>query len=221
MDKILVVCAHPDDETLGLGGTIIKNIKKGAKVYVLAFTDGELSREKVSDKKIKKRRDEFNKACNILGVHKTKFLDFKDQQLDNHLLMKLAKEIEIVIKEWKPNIVYTHFWGDMNQDHRQLFDATLIATRPSPWSNINKILCYETPSSTEWGNENFCPNLFIDIEKELPIKLKALKQYKHEIEKFPHPRSIDSIKNRSKYFGSSVGIKNAEAFFVLREIIRK
>ena len=221
MDKILVICAHPDDETLGLGGTIVKNIKKGAKVYVLVFTEGESGAEKVLENQIKRRKGEFEKACNILGIHKTKFLDFEDQQLDNYLLLKLAKEIEIVIKEWKPNIIYTHFWGDMNQDHRQLFDATLIATRPSPWSKIDKILCYETPSSTEWGDGSFRPNLFVDIEKELPTKIRALKQYKHEIERFPHPRSIDSIKNRSKYFGSSVGIKNAEAFFVFRELIRK
>ena len=221
MDKVLVICAHPDDETLGLGGTIAKLSKNGDKIKVLVFTEGESGAENVSKNQIKKRKNEFEKACKILGVYKTKFLNYEDQKLDAYPLLTLAKEIEHEIKEWSPTIIYTHYWKDMNQDHRQLFDATLIAIRPSPWSKISKVICYETPSSTEWGFNDFIPNLFVNIEKEIKKKILALKQYKNEVEKFPHPRSIEAIKNRAMYLGSSVGLSHAEAFIVFREILKK
>ena len=164
MEKILVVCAHPDDETLGLGGTIKLHSLNGSIVHVLNFADGESARKKSTDNIIKRQKQAL-KASSILGIKETEFLDYEDQKLDTIPLVELSKHIESAIKRWKPTIVYTHFWGDVNQDHRVLFDATMIATRPTPNSKINKVICYETPSSTEWGNEKFFPNYFVDIQK--------------------------------------------------------
>ena len=220
MEKILVICAHPDDETLGLGGTIKLHSSNGSDVYVLNFTDGETARGK-SIKKIVKRQEQAKKAVSILGVKEIEFLDYEDQKLDIIPLVELSKKIESRIKKWNPSIIYTHFWGDTNQDHRALFDATMIASRPTPDSKINTIICYETPSSTEWSHQNFNPNYFIDVQKVLKIKIKALQQYKNEIKRFPHPRSEQAIQIRSKYWGSSVGVNNAEAFYMVRNIIRK
>jgi N-acetylglucosamine malate deacetylase 1 len=219
MEKILVVSAHPDDETLGLGGTIKLHSLSGSNVYVLNFADGESARKK-SMKNILKRKKEGKKAAAILGIKETKFLDYEDQKLDTIPILELSKHIESAIKKWNPSIIYTHFWGDVNQDHRVLFEATIIAARPTPNSKIKKIICYETPSSTEWGYQQFNPNYFIDISKVKKIKIKAFQQYKDEIKSFPHPRAEEAIMNRSKYWGSSVGIKNAEAFFILRDIVR-
>jgi LmbE family N-acetylglucosaminyl deacetylase len=219
MEKILVVSAHPDDETLGLGGTIKLHSLSGSNVCVLNFADGESARKK-SMKNILKRKKQGEKAATILGIKETQFLDYEDQKLDTIPILELSKHIESAIKKWNPSIIYTHFWGDVNQDHRVLFEATIIATRPTPNSKIKKIICYETPSSTEWGYQQFNPNYFIDISKVKKVKIKAFQQYKDEIKSFPHPRSEESIMNRSNYWGSSVGIKNAEAFFILRDIIR-
>ena len=219
MEKILVICAHPDDETLGLGGTIKLHSLNGSKVYVLNFADGESSRKKFTNN-ILERQKQAIKAASILGIKETKFLDYEDQKLDTVPLVELSKQIELAIKKWNPSIVYTHFWGDVNQDHKVLFDATIIATRPTPNSKINKVICYETPSSTEWGNQNFKPNHFINIQKVSKMKIKAFQQYRNEIKKFPHPRSKQSILIRSNYWGSSIGIENAEAFIILRDIVR-
>lgn len=219
MEKILVICAHPDDETLGLGGTIKLHSLNGSKVYVLNFADGESSRKKFTNN-ILERQKQAIKAASILGIKETKFLDYEDQKLDTVPLVELSKQIELAIKKWNPSIVYTHFWGDVNQDHKVLFDATIIATRPTPNSKINKVICYETPSSTEWGNQNFKPNHFINIQKVSKMKIKAFQQYRNEIKKFPHPRSKQAILIRSNYWGSSIGIENAEAFIILRDIVR-
>ena len=143
---------------------------------------------------------------------------YPDQNLDSILLTKLAKDIEIIINKIKPNIVYTHFWDDMNQDHKRVFEASLIATRQVPKSSVKELICYETPSSTDWGKRTFQPNYFVDITKNIENKLKALKNYKEEINEYPHPRSIEAVRHRSAYWGSSVGIKFAEAFMILRRI---
>jgi len=217
LSKILVLAAHPDDETLGLGATIKKHSVNGDSVFLLIFADGESARVK-SLSKIKRRKLEAMKAANVLGIKKINFLGYADQILDTVPVLEIAKHIETAIKNWKPESIYTHFWGDMNQDHRTIFEATLIATRPTPRSKIKKIICYETPSSTEWGNIKFKPNYFVDIQKFLKTKIKALKYYKKEIEIFPHPRSEKSIINRSQYWGSTIGKKNVEPFIVIRQI---
>ena len=220
MNKILVICAHPDDETLGLGGTICSHVEQGDKISVLIFTDGESARGK-SDSKIKMRQKQAKKAAKELGIEKIEFLNYPDQELDIIALKDLSKKIENKITKNSPNIIYTHYWGDVNQDHKRLFEATLVACRPIPNSPIKQILCYETPSSTEWGNsfQNNHPNVFVNIEKFLDKKIKAIQNYSNEIKPFPHPRSEEAMINRAKFWGSTIGVHYAEAFYMIRKII--
>jgi LmbE family N-acetylglucosaminyl deacetylase len=218
MKKILVLAAHPDDETFGLGGTIVKHSKNRDDVFVLTFTEGESAR-KINEKNIIKRRENAKKACAVLGVKKTKFLDFQDQKLDSIPLLELCKEIESVIKIWKPEIIYTHFWGDLNQDHRRIFEASMIASRPIGKYFPTKILCYEVPSSTEWGINGFKPNIFVDVEEVSSTKIRACKYYKNELRKFPHPRSLKALSIREQYWGSVSNKKHAEAFVLVREVL--
>jgi len=219
MAKILVICAHPDDETLGLGGTLAVSSKKGDHVFIVFFTDGQFARDSTK-RGIKYRKKNAKQACSILGVKKTEFLNYKDQTLDTIPVVELACKIENYIKKWNPEIIFTHFWGDINQDHRKLFEATIIATRPTSNSKIKQVICYETPSSTEWGFSQFRPNYFVDIKGTINKKINAMKKYKNEIEKDPHPRSLKAIKNRSMYWGSSIGLSYAESFYIFREINR-
>jgi len=220
MNKILVICAHPDDETLGLGGTICSHAEQGDKISVLIFTDGESARGK-SDSKIKMRQKQAKKAAKELGIEKIEFLNYPDQELDVIALKDLSKKIENEITKNSPNIIYTHYWGDVNQDHKRLFEATLVACRPIPNSSIKQILCYETPSSTEWGNsfQNNQPNVFVNIEKFVDKKIKAIQNYSNEIKPFPHPRSEEAMINRAKFWGSTIGVHYAEAFYMIRKII--
>jgi len=219
MEKILVVCAHPDDETLGLGGTLALHAKKGDKIKVLVFATGQFGRDD-SSKGIENRKNQCKNACSILGVKKIKFLDYADQKLDLVALSELSKKIESVVKEWNPDIVYTHFSNDINQDHRQVYEATSIAVRPLPKSKISQFIVFETPSSTEWASKkkSFSPNLFIDITKVINKKLQAFNKYKNEVVPYPHPRSKKSITNRARFWGNVVGTEFAESFMIVREI---
>ena len=220
--SILVICAHPDDETLGLGSTLYLNAKKGNSINVAFFATGQHGRDNTK-KGIETRKNQAKKACSSLGTKNVIFFDYPDQQLENVPIIELSSKIETMIKKYKPEIVFTHYWGDANQDHRRLFEASLIACRPDYLSSIEKIICYETPSSTEFGNyhEKFNPNYFVDISQAFSKKIHALKQYKKELRKYPHPRSLDAIEKRAEYWGQCVGVKKAEAFFILRHIEKK
>jgi LmbE family N-acetylglucosaminyl deacetylase len=219
MSNILVICAHPDDESLGLGGTLAFHASCGDAVHVLMFATGQYGRDE-SKKGISERKKQGEKAFKILGVKKFQFLNYDDQKLDIVPLTELTKAIENAIKKWKPIIIYTHFWGDVNQDHRRVYEATLIASKPKLGSPIKQVICYETPSSTDitYGSNNFIPNFFVDIKKFIKKKNQAVVQYKKEISTFPHPRSIEAINNRAKFWGSLVNLECAEAFVKIREI---
>lgn len=219
-NKILVVCAHPDDEVLGMGGTIAKKISQGDEVRVLILGDGETSRG--SGANIKKRNNVALQSAKFLGISKIYSKQFADQKFDSIPLLKINKEVEKVIKEYEPNVVYTHNINDLNLDHQITARSVLTACRPQPDFCVKRILFFEVLSSTEWQikeqGKMFCPNHYENISGFLNKKLEAINFYKDELRDFPHPRSIEGINVLSQYRGIEVGYKNAEAFFIVRDL---
>jgi len=227
MRKIMLIAAHPDDELLGCGGTLLYFKDMGYEIKIVFLSDGESSRLKKKDKKkilIKKREQEAIKISKICNFIKPSFARFSDNQLDQISLLKIIKFIEKEILKFKPSIIFTHNENDLNIDHKTVFDAVVTATRPSTQTFVNSIYCFETPSSTENNfstlKVKFNPNLFFDITKFINKKLELLKNYKNEIRKYPHSRSLQSVKVLAKYRGTQIGTKYAEAFFLLRQLIK-
>ena len=218
--KILIVVAHPDDEILGVGGTILKHVKKGDEVNILILGEGETSRN--SNANIKKRERQAKKVAKLLDA-KNLFLEkLPDNEFDSVPLLEIIKKIESVINKVRPNIVYTHFPYDLNVDHRLTFQAALTACRPQPGFFVKKILTFETPSSTEWQvkkrKEAFCPTEYNNITDFIDKKIEILKIYKDELKKYPHPRSIEGVRTLAQYRGIEVGYKYAEAFQLIRNL---
>lgn len=224
MSKILIVAAHPDDELLGCGGTIIEHIKKRDKVGIVIVSEGISSRgglKKINEKKIKKLHSISKKISSSLKLTFIKFFKFPDNQLDEVNQLYIVKKIEEVIKKFKPDVVYTHHHSDLNIDHKIVNNATIVACRPFPKQTVKKILTFEIPSSSNWidnSNDLFAPNYYVDITNSLKKKLSLLKLYKDEMRPWPHARSIKAIENLSLYRGSSIGIKAAEAFHLVRSV---
>jgi len=219
-NKILVIAAHPDDEILGCGGTIIKHIKKGDIVNVIFLTDGESSRDN-HNLKINKRKQQAIDCCKYLKTNPPIFFDFPDNKIDSIPLLNVIKKLEGIIKKIKPSTIYTHYFGDLNIDHQKTFEAVNVACRPLKGNIIKNIFCFEVLSSTEWKisyKKKFNPNLFINIDNELKKKIFALKIYKEELRKYPHSRSLKGIKTLSMYRGIQSGNKHAEAFYIARRI---
>ena len=208
--KILVIAPHPDDEVLGMGGTI-KKLSKKNKIILCVVSEGATAQYK--DKKmIKVRRDSCKKTAKILGISQIQFLDYPDMRLNlSHL--DINKKLEEIIEKYKPEIVYTAPKNDLNLDHQVVFNSTLVACRPK--SGVKQILCYEIQGNTKVP---FVPNVFENIEKEFPYKIKGFKMYKSEIEEFPNPRSIAAIENLAIQRGIESGTRKAEAFELIRVV---
>jgi LmbE family N-acetylglucosaminyl deacetylase len=222
MRNVLVVAAHPHDEVLGCGGTIIKNIKMGNRVSVLTLTDGALGRY---DKKTTQRlRKGFLDSAKVLGLSKVFVANLPNQSLDTVPISRVIREIEGIVGAVKPEILYTHHGGDLNRDHRVVHEATLVATRPLPGSRIEKVLAYFVPSSTEYNDttdgSHFKAKVFEDITREIDQKIKAFACYKTEERAFPHPRSREGLRTYAQMWGIGVGVPYAEPFCLIRGIER-
>lgn len=195
---------------------------EGHEVAVQYFTDGETSRVITDYQLVLQRQRNFRAACNILGATPLVGFAFDDQRLDIAPLLDLARHISGVIEDCKPHTIYTHHGGDVNQDHRAVFEATLIATRPHSDSTVREVYCYEVPSSTEWAFGHlppFVPNVFVNISDEpMRKKLAAAREYKGELRPFPHPRSAEALVDRAHYWGSVAGVEAAEAFMLVRSV---
>lgn len=226
MSKILVIAAHPDDEILGLGGTIRKHVINGDVVDCLILGEGMTSRVLKREDADKDTLDDLHndalKSAEIIGFRNVYFSNLPDNRFDSVDLLDIIKEIEKYVQIIKPEIIYTHHYGDLNIDHRITFEAVMTACRPVGEYSVKEIYCFETPSSTEWnfkyGEDAFRPNVFIDIGKTLQTKLNAMKCYNTELRSYPHPRSLKSLEIIAAKWGTVVGKKYVEAFELMRRI---
>ncbi len=224
MSNILVIAAHPDDEVLGVGGTMAVLSRRHA-VSVLIVTEGCSSQYEGEDvpEIIRIKKECARKANRLLGVERVLFGDLPDMKLDSVPHVQINRVIEQAVEEVQPDIVFTHHFGDVNMDHKRVFESTMVAARPTAGSRIKKVYTYETLSSTEWQSADprqiFVPQAYVDIQDTLEKKAAALELYNQEVREFPHPRSAQAVRNLAAMRGQSVGLYAAEAFGVIRERI--
>ena len=224
MKKILCIVAHPDDEALGPGGTLIKHSDQGDEVYILIFSDGEGAKKRIKDKNPNRIKAAENWASETkTNIFKIAF--FPDQKLDTLPQQTLVTEVENALHKINPDIVYIHNPSDINKDHELVAKASLVALRPMRFINsLPEIRAFETPSSTDQTPNLkdfiFQPNLYISISNVWEKKLNALKKYDLELGSYPHPRSIKSLEALAIKRGAESGLEMAEAFFIIKKIIK-
>lgn len=221
MKKIMVIAAHPDDELLGCGGTLLKHSRKGDFIKTIILGQGMLSRGEDESILVKLRAD-AKQANDLTGVNELKFFDFPDNAFDSVPLIEIIKTVEKEIDELEPDIIYTHFGNDLNIDHRKTFQAVMTATRPQPGMKNPDIYSFYIQSSTDWiassEKDQFVPNVFVDIEDTIEKKIEALEKYETEMKAYPHSRSLESIRIFSEYWGTRVGKQFVEPFVLVRSI---
>lgn len=231
LKKIMIVVAHPDDEILGIGGTINRLINEFKSViHVVILGEGVTSRGKNRDlskdkNKLIKHKENINDAKLILGYQTLQLYNLPDNRFDSIDLIDIIKLVEKEKEKFKPDIVFTHHFGDLNIDHKKTYDAVMTAFRPLSHETCEYILTFETLSSTEWRppleGKNFKPNFYIEIkESNLKSKISSMECYEFEKRVFPHPRSPKSIKINALNNGKIVGVNFAEAFCLVRGIIK-
>lgn len=227
MKTALVVAAHPDDEILGCGGTVARMCAQGWEVHHLILAEGVTSRAKHREEgkktnELEALRQAARRAAQALGVAEVTFGGYPDNRMDSVDLLDVVKTIEDRIQSLRPERVFTHHYGDVNVDHRIVHEAVAAATRPVPGHSVRQVLYFEVPSSTEWrasgSAQPFLPNMFVDVQEYVPLKLKALAVYDSEMRAFPHPRSLEAVTHLAAWRGSTAGLSAAEAFHIGRWI---
>jgi LmbE family N-acetylglucosaminyl deacetylase len=227
MRRVLIIAAHPDDETLGCGGLIAKRRLRGTEFRIAFVAEGSSCRyvdpEGVeAAQAISARTRQARTAMAHLGVDQVHFHDLPCGRLDQVPIIEINKIIEAEIQDFCPDTLLTHSPNDANNDHRITFNSTVMATRPGAQNRVARVLSYEVLSSSEWAfNGGFEPNYLEPLsENELEAKCQALACYETEVRSYPFPRSREGVRALAMVRGMQAGYEYAEAFHLIREIAR-
>jgi len=217
-NSVMVVAVHPDDETLGCGGTILKYKHNQDKTHWLICTDIGIEHSYYL-----KRQDEIKRVAKEYKFDTVSNLQLKSMEVDKYSIGELIDKFSKVINKIKPNIIFLPFKGDIHSDHRKIFEAVYSCTKSFRYPFIKKILMMETLSETEFApstkEDSFIPNVFVDIGAYMDKKIDIIKNYESEIEEHPFPRSERNLRALATFRGASSGCEYAESFMLLKEIM--
>lgn len=222
MKKVIVIAPHPDDETLGCGGTILKHIEQGDQVYWVIVTKISVD-EGFDFERVESRTKEVQVVSSMYGFANVYQLNWPTMKLDRVPMSELVVSLSAVFVEVSPEIVYIPHRGDIHTDHRYVFDAAVACTKWFRYPFVKKVMVYETLSETELsmstGDSGFKPNVFVNITPYFDRKWEIMRTFQSEIGQFPFPRSFESIDALCTMRGTTCGYHKAEAFMLLKEAI--
>jgi LmbE family N-acetylglucosaminyl deacetylase len=220
--RVLVIAVHPDDETLGCGGTILAHQAAGHEVYCV-FCTAMSSENGFSPETIDKRAEEVAAVSALYGFKETFELGLDALRVDEYSFTELVAKLSSVFKSVEPRTVYLPFCYDVHSDHRKLFEAAYSCTKNFRYPSVKNVLMMETLSETEFAlskpDTSFVPNSYVDISPYIDKKLEAMNIFESEIGEFPFPRSEEAIVALAKYRGSTAGVKYAESFMLLKHVM--
>lgn len=219
--KVVVISAHPDDEVIGAGGTLLKHKKNGDEIYWIIITN-VLESHGFSKERIDSRQLEIEKVAKEFGFLKTIKLDFPTMSLTPADLPNLIVKISNSFKSILPEVIYVMNRSDAHSDHRVTFDAVMACTKSFRHPYVKKVLMYECISETEFApalpEKFFQPNYYVDVSLFMKKKLEIMSYYPSEIDEHPFPRSYRNIEALAVFRGASVGVEYAEAFQLIKFI---
>ena len=219
--EVLVVAPHPDDETLGCGGTLLKHVQRGDKIHWLIFSaiseDNGYSRAQID-----KRNCEITAVAQAYGFSSVQQLQLPTTRLDTLPLGDMIAQASQIMNQIRPEILYLPFPGDVHSDHRIVFEVMMACTKQFRYPWVRRVLAYETLSETDFGInpiiDHFRSNVFIDISEFLERKIEIMNIYQGEFKEFPFPRSEQAVRALAQVRGAAANCRACESFVLLKEI---
>lgn len=218
---VMVVAPHPDDETLGCGGTLLRHLQQGDELHWVIMTKME-TRQGFSEQRIASREAEIQQVAERYQFNKVFRGQFATMELDQYSMVELVDFVSDAVRESQPNIIYLPFPGDIHSDHTMVYDAVKSCTKSFRYPSVTSIRVYETLSETDFAlatqTQSFQPNLFVSMGEFLDAKLDIMRIYGSELGEHPFPRSERAIRAQATLRGTIAGVEAAESFMTIREI---
>ncbi len=215
--RVLAISAHPDDETIGAGGTLARHVAEGDEIFWCVVTQGY--NPPWPDHVLEEAQRQVNAVQRVMGFREVFRCGFPTVRLNTVPHMELTSAIKAVVDKVLPEVVYAPSLCDINPDHRLVCEAALVAARPLPGCTVKRLLSYEIGPTVRYGPTSFQPNVYVDIAAYLDKKLQAMACYHTELREYPHPRSLRGLEQIARERGLSVGLEAAECFQLLREVV--
>lgn len=208
--RVTAIVAHPDDEVLGLGGTLARHVREGDDVRVVVVCKNSYRMMGVdTDSQLKG-------SMEALGITQYVCMGWNDQKIDLEPFFQLVEQIAEIGD--LSGLVYTHWAHDLNRDHRVVNEAVQILTRPKT-GQLFEVREFPTASSTEYSREVFRPNTWVDISATLEQKVAAMEAYATELQEETLPRNARAIRELAWTLGRQVGLEAVEVFDTVRRMI--
>lgn len=222
MKKILAISPHPDDESLGAAGTLLRHKDSGDELHWLIMTS-TVGDPAYSEDFTKKRAAEIERTQDAYGFKSVSVLNFKPASLDSLPLSQIIGDVSAVFQSVQPNIAYLPYRGDAHSDHKIVFDAAIACTKSFRAPFLKSVRVYEALSETDFGNNpdanGFRPNYYVNIDKYLDEKIRILNIFGSEMKAPPFPRSEEAVRALALLRGQVAGTVAAEAFMSLKEVV--
>jgi len=222
MNKVMIIAPHPDDETLGCGGTILRHIAQGDDVYWLIMTTMK-GTSVFTEEQVTKREKEIVAVSSNYGFKEVFNSDFPTTKLDTVPQKDLVGFISNIFDKVRPDTIYAPYVNDVHSDHEAVFCAMASCTKSFHYPYIRRVRIYETLSETEFGlrpdDHGFKPNLWVDISNYLEKKIGIMRLYESELGQHPFPRSEENIRALATFRGATAGVQFAEAYISVKEVI--
>ena len=223
MAIVLVIAPHPDDETLGCGATLLRHIAAGDVVHWMICTSID-DKIRFGSDKVEGRKKLISSVFQSYPFSGMSQLELKSAQLDEYPLSNIISQMNAVIRQLQPNIIYMPFGGDVHSDHRIVFDCMLACTKSFRHPYLREIHSYEVLSETNFNIDSssscFKPNYYVDITGHLERKLEIVRLYDEEMGEFPFPRNTRLMRALSDLRAAEAGVMAAEAFVTLKRILK-
>ena len=220
--NVLAISAHPDDETLGCGGTLLRHRADGDNLHWIVVTQAHTP--KWSQEVIDRKAAEVTAAATAYSMQSVQKLGMPTIRLDTVPLEEIISGLGRIIEKIRPEIVYLPHQGDVHTDHHAVFLGAMSVMKAFRMRalGVKRVLSFETLSSTEaappLAPRAFVPNVYTDISKHIDRKIEIMNMFASETQPDPFPRGPSAIRALGRFRGASIGVEYAEAFMLIREV---